>query len=199
MFMFSGAGPLSFEERRRCFLFAFPPRSQCASNTAFLFVLNVKALLSLEGLVWGGAIRRWQMRARHSATLPTPPPLLPRPIVPFLLTTPLASSRRSLALHSTVSGIRSACPGFARNMTGPNEKALLKNAWVGDARRARGRGKQSRRLSRRDGTHWREQRWNIEIRLHRSEIKQRTKTNITQHEAVTFIPCFRTRVDFCLF
>lgn len=132
--MFSGAGPFSFEERG-CFLFAFTPLSQCASNTAFLFVVNVKALLSLEGL---GAIPRWQMRGHHPAPLPLPP----HPHCPFTAHDSLGEQQALGCPALDCVWDAFSAPGFARNMTGPNEKALLKNAcgsgvtWVGDACRA---------------------------------------------------------------
>lgn len=113
--MFSGAGPFSFEERG-CFLFAFTPLSQCASNTAFLFVVNVKALLSLEGL---GAIPRWQMRGHH----PTP-----HLHCPFTAHDSLGEQQALGCPALDCVWDAFSAPGFARNMTGPNEKALLKNA-----------------------------------------------------------------------
>lgn len=118
--MFSGAGPFSFEERG-CFLFASTPLSQCASNTAFLFVVNVKALLSLEGL---GAIPRWQMRGHRPAPLPLPP----QPNCPFTAHDSLGEQQALGCPALDCVWDAFSAPGFARNMTGPNEKALLKNA-----------------------------------------------------------------------
>lgn len=68
------------------FLLSFTPLSVHRQHLP-LFVLNVKALLSLEA---SGVIRCWQMQPPHPS------------IVPLVLLTALESSRRS-----TVSGIRS--------------------------------------------------------------------------------------------